>query len=51
MVPAGSQITLGSQSDTLIQATISNAQPGDFKVVVDEQAIFVAALVAVTPSV
>ena len=51
VVPAGSQITLGSQSDTLIQATISNAQPGDFKVVVDEQAIFVAALVAVTPSV
>ena len=51
MVPAGSQITLGSQSDTLIQATIANAQPGDFKVVVDEQAIFVAALVAVTPSV
>ena len=51
MVPAGSQITLGSQSDTLIQATISNAQPGDFKVVVDEQEIFAAALVAVTPSV
>ena len=51
VVPAGSQITLGSQSDTLIQATIANAQPGDFKVVVDEQAIFVAALVAVTPSV
>ena len=51
VVPAGSQITLSSQSDTLIQATISNAQPGDFKVVVDEQAIFVAALVAVTPSV
>ena len=51
VVPAGSQITLGSQSDTLIQATISNAQPGDFKVIVDEQAIFVAALVAVTPSV
>ena len=51
VVPAGSQINLGSQSDTLIQATIANAQPGDFKVVVDEQAIFVAALVAVTPSV
>ena len=51
VVPAGSSITLGSLSDTLIQATISNAQPGDFKVIVDEQAIFVAALVAVTPSV
>ena len=51
MVPNGSQITLGSQSDTLIQATITNAQPGDFKVVVDEQEIFAAALVAVTPSV
>ena len=51
VVPSGSSITLGSQSDTLIQATISNAQPGDFKVIVDEQAIFVAALVAVTPSV
>ena len=51
VVPAGSSITLGSLSDTLIQATISNAQPGDFKVVVDEQEIFVAALVAVTPSV
>lgn len=51
VVPAGSSITLGSQSDTLIQATISNAQPGDFKVIVDEQEIFVAALVAVTPSV
>ena len=51
VVPEGSSITLGSQSDTLIQATISNAQPGDFKVVVDEQEIFVAALVAVTPSV
>ena len=51
VVPTGSSITLGSQSDTLIQATISNAQPGDFKVIVDEQAIFVAALVAVTPSV
>ena len=51
VVPNGSQITLGSQSDTLIQATIANAQPGDFKVVVDEQEIFAAALVAVTPSV
>ena len=51
VVPNGSQITLGSKSDTMIQATISNAQPGDFKVVVDEQEIFVAALVAVTPSV
>ena len=51
VVPTGSSITLGSQSDTLIQATISNAQPGDFKVIVNEQAIFVAALVAVTPSV
>ena len=51
VVPAGSSSTLGSLSDTLIQATISNAQPGDFKVIVDEQAIFVAALVAVTPSV
>lgn len=51
VVPNGSQITLGSQSDTLIQATITNAQPGDFKVVVDEQEIFAAALVAVTPSV
>lgn len=51
VVPNGSEITLGSQSDTLIQATITNAQPGDFKVVVDEQEIFAAALVAVTPSV
>ena len=51
VVPNGSQITIGSKSDTLIQATISNAQPGDFKVVVDEQEIFAAALVAVTPSV
>ena len=51
VVPNGSSITLGSQSDTLIQATITNAQPGDFKVVVDDEEIFVAALVAVTPSV
>ena len=51
VVPNGSQITLGSKSDTLIQATISNAQAGDFKVVVDEQVIFAAALVAVTPTV
>ena len=51
VLPQGSTIEITSQSNTLIVATIGNAQAGDFKVVVDDVAIFTAALVAVTPGV
>jgi hypothetical protein len=50
-VPQGSTIVISTQSDTLIQAVIQNAQAGDFKVTVDEVDIFVAALVAVVSAV
>ena len=50
-MPQGTTIAITSQSNTLIVATIGNAQAGDFKVVVDEEIIFAAALVAVTPGV
>ena len=51
VLPQGTTIAITSQSNTLIVATIGNAQAGDFKVVVDEEIIFAAALVAVTPGV
>lgn len=51
-LPAGSTLAINSQSDTLIQATISNAQSGDFKVKdADDNIIFSAALVAVQQTV
>ena len=50
-VPEGSTLVISSQSDTLIQAVVQNAQAGDFKVTVDDVDIFVAALVAVVSSV
>ena len=49
-LPQGSTLSITSQSDTMIAATISNAQAGAFKVTVDEVDIFTATLVAVTPS-
>lgn len=50
-VPTGSTITFTSASDTLIQATLTNAQAGDLKVIDDGVLIFSAALVAVVPGV
>lgn len=50
-VPAGTTVAFTSKSDTLIQATLSNAQAGDLKIVDDGVQIFVAALVAVVPGV
>ena len=49
-LPQGSTLSITSQSDTMIAATISNAQAGAFKVTVDEVDIFTATLVAVTPA-
>ena len=51
VLPQGTTITITSQSATLINATIGNAQAGDFKVIVNDEEIFSAALVAVTPGV
>lgn len=51
IVPNGSSVAITSQSDTMIAATISNAQAGAFKVTVDEVDIFTATLVAVQPDV
>lgn len=52
VLPAGTTLAINSQSDTLIQATISNAQSGDFKVKdADDNIIFSAALVAVQQTV
>lgn len=50
-VPEGSSIAFTSATDTLIQATLTNAQAGDLKVVDDGVQIFSAALVAVVPGV
>lgn len=50
-LPAGSTIVITSQSNTLIAATISNAQEGDFKIAWGGNFIFTAALVAVTSNV
>lgn len=49
-LPQGSTLSITSQSDTMIAATIANAQAGAFKVTVDEVDIFTATLVAVQPS-
>lgn len=49
-LPQGSTLSITSQSDTMIAATIANAQGGAFKVTVDEVDIFTATLVAVQPS-
>lgn len=52
ILPNGTTLVIGSQSDTLIQATIQNAQSGDFKVKdADDNIIFAAALVAVQQTV
>ena len=51
VLPENATLTIQSQSDTLITAVLGNAQAGDFKVVVDENIIFSAALVVVTPTV
>lgn len=50
-LPAGSLLTITSQSATLIAAVISNTQAGDFKISYAGNDIFVAGLVAVTPTV
>lgn len=51
-LPAGSSININSQSATLINATINNAQAGDFKVKnPDGEYIFTSALVAVVPGI
>lgn len=51
VLPNGSTISITSQSDTLIQATLSNAQAGDFKVKDGDSVIFAAALVVASPTV
>ena len=50
-LPAGSTINITSQSNTMIAATISNAQEGDFKIAWGGEFIFTASLVTVVPSV
>lgn len=50
-LPDGTTIVIGSKSNTQIQATIQNAQAGDFKIIVDDEPIFTAALVAVQTGV
>ena len=50
-LPQGSTLNITSQSDTMIAATISNAQAGTFKVTVDGVDIFSATLVVVVPTV
>jgi len=50
-LPQGSSIAINSQSDTLIQATISNAQAGTLAIVVGEDTVFSATLVAVVTGV
>ena len=50
-LPAGSTIAITSQSNTLIAATISNAQEGDFKIAWGGSDIFTASLVVVAPVV
>ena len=51
VLPAGSSIAINSQSDTMISATLSSAHAGDFKVQVDGQILFSAALVAANPGI
>lgn len=52
VLPAGSSITITSQSDTMIAATLSSAHAGDFKVKnADNEVIFAAGLVVVAPTV
>ena len=50
-LPGGATLSINSQSDTMIGATISNTQAGTFKVTVDGVDIFTATLVAVVPAV
>lgn len=51
VLPAGTTITINSQSATMIQAVINNAQAGDFKVRVDGVDLFAAGLVVVSPGI
>lgn len=51
VLPSGTTIVIASQSATMIQATINNAQAGDFKVRVDGVDLFSAGLVVVNPGV
>ena len=50
-LPQGTSISITSQSDTLIQAVISNAQAGTFAVSVDGETVFSATLVTVVAGV
>lgn len=50
-LPQGSSISITSQSDTLIQATISNAQAGTLAITIEGETVFSATLVAVVPGV
>jgi len=50
-LPAGSSISITSQSTTQINASLQNAHAGDFKIKVDGVQIFAAVLVVVQPSV
>ena len=50
-LPQGSSISITSQSDTLIQAQIQNAQAGDFTITVDDEVVFNATLVEVVTTV
>ena len=51
VVPEGSQLTIVSQSATMIQATMTNAQAGTFKIQYHDADIFTASLVAVTADI
>lgn len=51
VVPEGAQLTIVSQSATMIQATMTNAQAGTFKIQYNDADIFTASLVAVTADI
>jgi nucleoid DNA-binding protein len=50
-LPAGSSISITSQSATQINASLQSAHAGDFKIKVDDVQIFAAVLVVVQPTV
>ena len=50
-LPAGSSISITSQSSTQINASLQSAHAGDFKIKVDGVQIFAAVLVVVQPTV
>lgn len=49
-LPAGTTLSIGSQSASLINATLANAQSGNITITHDDLQLFNGALVAVTPT-